>query len=231
MYKIVQSLVKICYFWQVWCYKSSWEVNLIANCSFNQHSAAQIGFGRIQWKFDRVIFGAKTLYIEVCRVASTKEKAPISENIYPPVCPHLHSTQAHFAHVCVCMFVSSFITTNKQTNNGTRTIVKVSETFQLTVAPTLDMKRWLCNAQCAWLKSILYLSSSNILTQNFWGRKCCIFLCTEIQSDEAGLSNTVDIKGIYIENLFPVFFAKSKCNFELICNLLFQNSLQINEMK
>ena len=55
----------------------------------------------------------------------------------------------------------------------------------------------------------------------------CIFLCTEIQSDEAGWSNTMDIKGIYMGNLFPVFFPKSKCNFELICNLLFQNSLQI----
>ena len=91
----------------------------------------------------------------MCRVASTKEKAPISENIYPPVCPHLHSTEAHLAHVYVCMFVCSFITTNKQTM-GPGTLWKFLRPFNSLYQPQCTMCMVEINP---------YLSSSSVLRE------------------------------------------------------------------
>ena len=95
---------------QVWG-KRGWEVNWVWN----------------HW-VKVAVFGAKTFCIEVtvvCAgywVASTKQRAPVSENIYPLFS---HFALAHWFCLHLCLFVR----VNKQTKNGTKDIVKLLGTF------------------------------------------------------------------------------------------------------
>ena len=104
----------------------------------------------------------------------------------PCLLPTLHTMLAHFlAHFCVCVFVCSFIWANTQTNK--QWDQECWETFWDLSTECKTRKEWKTLFVESWKPNLPSL---------------CIFLCIEeIQSNETGLSNTMDIKGIYISSV------------------------------